>query len=394
MSTQPIPVRRPSRVPGAQPLLAVDLDAVAANTRALAARSRSLMAVVKADGFGLGSVAVARTALASGASWLGVTSLAEARALRSSGIDAPILSWLNGIGADWDWAAAAGVDIAVSSVDHLDAVAAATAPGSSARLHLHADTGMARDGADATQWLKLCTAARAAERRGLVRVVGLMGHLAVADQGPDVGGRAAFERFGAVAAGAGLRPTVRHLAATSATLHDPGARHDLSRVGAGLVGIDPSGRSRGVLRPVVTLTTPVSAVRDVGSGTAVGYGHSHLTGAPTRLVTLPVGYADGIPRVPSGTAEVLVHGQRRPIVGRVCMDQVVVDVGDLPVDDYATVVVLGPGHDGEPTLQEWAGWAGTIPHDILVGLGPRVARSYRSVSEVVPLPTSPDRSNR
>ena len=288
------------------------------------------MAVVKADGFGHGAVDVARTALAHGASWLGVTSLDEAFALREAGLRAPVLSWLNAPGADFHEARRQDVDVAVPSQAHLRAVSGAgLAAGVALRVHLHLDVGMARDGAAPSEWRRLCRLAREAERSGAVRVVGLMGHLGNADTPDDpanAGGRARFAWGLATARAAGLRPPLRHLAATAATLTDRASLHTLSRVGAGLVGIDPSGTTR--LSPALTLTAPVVGVRRVAAGTPVGYGGSWRASRATTLALLPLGYADGVPRVTSGRAEVLLRGRRRPLVGRVSMDQVVVDLGD------------------------------------------------------------------
>ncbi|WKN47642.1 alanine racemase [Nocardioides sp. Arc9.136] len=360
----------PTAVPGpAQvPVLQVDLAAVAANTRLLADRAQGgLMAVVKADGFGHGAVDVARTALAHGATWLGTTGLGEAWPLRAAGLRAPLLSWLNPVDADWAAAAAHDVDVAVPGAEHLAAVAAA--PGRS-RVHLHVDTGMARDGAAPASWSALCAAARRAERRGQVEVVGVMGHLGCAEDPTDPCNGLARTRFAwalETARAAGLRPVHRHLAATAATLTDPRTHHTMSRVGAGLVGIDPSGTTP--LRGALTLTAPVVSVRRVPAGTPVGYGHAHRTQRATHLGLLAVGYADRLPRAASGRAEALVAGRRRPLVGRVSMDQVVVDLGDRPVDLGEPVTLLGPGDAGEPTAQEWAAWAGTIPHEVVTGLG-------------------------
>ncbi len=358
----------------------VDLDAVGANTALLAGRSTgAVMAVVKADAFGHGAAPVARTALSSGATWLGVTSVAEAMQLRAEGLVAPLLSWLNPLGADFATAVAHRVDVAVPGREHLRAVAdgAATA-GSRARVHLHLDVGMARDGASPAEWERLCHDARVLERRGLVDVVGVMGHLGSADRPGDRSSAVGLARFGLgvdVARTCGLEPRVRHLAATAALLNEPGTHLDLCRVGAGLYGIDPSGRAG--LRPAMTLTAPVVTVRDVAAGTAVGYGGAWVAPAPTRLALLPVGYADGLPRTCSGTAEVLLHGRRRPVVGAISMDQVVVDVGDAPVRPGDTAIVLGAGDAGEPTVVEWAAWAGTIEHEILTGIGRRVERVVR-----------------
>ena len=359
-----------------RPALRVDLGAVAANTRLFADRAAGeVMAVVKADGFGHDALAVGRTALASGATWLGVTSIDEALALRDGGLTAPALSWLNPVEADFATAAQAEVDIAVPSLEHLAAVAAVGRP---MRVHLHVDCGMARDGASPEIWRRLCVAARRAERAGRVQVVGLMGHLGCAEDPGDACnsiGRTRFAWALEIARAAGLRPAHRHLAATAATLTDPRAHHTMSRIGAGLVGIDPSGTTS--LRSAMTLTAPVVSLRSVPVGTPVGYGHTWRTPAATRLALVPLGYADGLPRLASGRASVLVGGGRCPVVGRISMDQLVVDVGSVAVQPGDVVTLFGPGDRGEPTVDEWAGWAETLPHEIVTGIGSRVTRTIR-----------------
>src|ERR1700761_6390704 len=202
-------VARADRAAGAT--LTVDLAAVAANTRFFAARTRAeVMAVVKADGFGHGRVPVARTALANGATWLGVTSIAEGLALREAGLAAPTLSWLNPVDADFGYALEAGIDLAVPSLRHLSAVTrAAMATGHRARVHLHLDVGMARDGAEPAEWPGLCRAAFRSEQRGLLEVAGLMGHLGCAARPADPcneAGRACFGWGLQAARDAGLRP--------------------------------------------------------------------------------------------------------------------------------------------------------------------------------------------
>jgi len=358
---------------GHGPRLHVDQAAIAANTRLFAATTPgALMAVVKADGFGHGAADVARTALANGASWLGVTSIDEALLLRRARLRAPMLSWLNPVDADFGAAIASGIDLAVPGRDHLEAI---TRAGIGARIHLQLDTGMARDGAAPEDWAGLCRTARRAERAGTVRVVGVMGHLGCADEPDDPDnstGRARFSWGLARAREAGLRLPLRHLAATAATLTDPLSHHTLSRVGAGLVGIDPSRTTR--LEPAMTLTAPVVGVRRVRPGTSVGYGHAWSAARRTHLALLPLGYADGLPRATGGRAEVLIRGRRCPLVGRVSMDQVVVDVGDDPPALGETAVVFGPGRAGEPTVAEWAAWADTIEHEIVTGIGARVGR--------------------
>jgi alanine racemase len=351
----------------------VDLGAVAANTRLLAARATGeLMAVVKADGFGHGAADVAGASLAAGATRLGVTSLAEAVALREAGFTAPVLSWLNPPDGDYAAAAAYDIEVGVPSPQHLRAVAQ-LAPG--AQIHLMLDTGMARDGAAPATWPELCRAARLLERQGRVTVVGVMGHLPCADDPGHPSNAAGRTRFAwglRLARAVGLRPCDRHLAATAATLTDPRSHHTMSRVGAGLVGIDPSRTTR--LRPALTLTAPVVETREVPAGTPVGYGQSWSAPRASTLGLLPLGYADGLPRRTSGHAEVLVCGRRRPLVGQISMDMSVVDLGDEPVRPGEVVTVFGPGDEGEPTVAEWAAWAGTIEHEIVTGLGRRLHR--------------------
>jgi alanine racemase len=365
-------------------VLTVDLAAVAANTGLFASRTRAeVMAVVKADGFGHGSADTARTALANGATWLGVTSIAEGLALREAGLAAPVLSWLNPVDADFGLALAAGIDVAVPSLRHLSAVmGAATASGRRARVHLHLDVGMARDGCEPAQWPGLCQAAFGGEQRGVLAVAGLMGHLGCADVPADPcneTGRARFAWGLETARTAGLRPAVRHLAATAAALTDPRTHHTLCRIGAGLVGIDPSGTTR--LHPALTLTAPVVAVRRVRAGNPVGYGHCWAAPADTTLGLLPVGYADGLPRAASGHAEVMVAGQRCPIAGLISMDQTVIDVRSQQIHPGEAATVFGPGTFGEPTVADWAAWAGTIEHEIVTGIGARVRRQVAGDSQ-------------
>ncbi|GGL02542.1 alanine racemase [Mangrovihabitans endophyticus] len=357
-----------------RPTLRVDLGAVTANVRTIRSRTAGeLMAVVKADGFGHGQVDVARAALAGGATRLGVTSLDEARPLRESGLTERILSWLNPPGADFAAAVRLGIELGVPGRDHLDAIAR-TAPG--ARIHLHLDTGMGRDGAEPAGWELLCRAAREAERHGRVRVVGIMGHLPCADRPGHAANARGRDRFVwglRVARAAGLRPADHHLAATAATLSDPASHHTMSRIGAGLVGIDESGTVR--LRPALTLTAPLVTIRSVAAGTAVGYGHTWTARRATRLGLLPVGYADGLPRLASGRAEVWAAGMRRPVAGRISMDMTVVDLSaDAAVSVGDPVTVFGPGDHGEPTTAEWARWAETLEHEIVTGLSARLHR--------------------
>lgn len=373
------------------PELTVDLGAVAANVRRFCEIGPT-MAVVKADAFGHGAAAVARTAVAQGARSLGVTTAREAIALREAGLAVPILSWLNPPDAELDDAVAHDVTFAVADRALLDAVAAAARRvGVEARVHLHADTGMTRDGALESAWLPLCARAREHERAHQVRVTGVMGHLACAAEPGDPSNRRAvgtLDRATAVARGFGFDPLVRHLAATAGALDLPDTRLDLLRVGAGLYGIDPAGGHG--LRRAMRLTAPVVLARDVPAGTGVGYGHRYVTPAPTRLALIPVGYADGVPPAAAGHAHVQVRGRWCPVVGAVSMDQTVIDVGDLPVRPGDVAVVFGPGDSGEPTTGDWSTWCQIPEHAVMTGIGTRVRRVLH---EAVP-PTAPATGDR
>lgn len=371
MSGQIAPALQP--LPPSRPELHVDSAAIASNVRRAATVSgAAVMAVVKADGFGAGAESTARTALAAGATWLGTATLDEAVALRRGGIAAPLLCWVLPVDAAWDAALRLRIDVAVASIRHLRAVVdAAARSGGRARVHLHVDTGMARDGAAAEDRAPLIAAAATAERLGLIEVVGVMGHLPHADEPSDPStaeGIAVFRRALAEVDAVGLRPAVRHLAATESALRLPEAAFDLVRIGAGLVGIGPG------MRPALTLTAPVVLIRRAVAGTPVGYGHTARTARDTVLATLPLGYADGLPRRLADGAAVQIGGRRCPVIGRVSMDQTVVDTGPEGVDIGDVATVFGTGTSGEPTAADWARWAGTIEHDVVTGIGARVAR--------------------
>ncbi|KQR39699.1 alanine racemase [Microbacterium sp. Leaf159] len=351
--------------------------AVAANVeRMRSATDARIMAVVKADGYGLGAVAVARAAIAAGAEWLGVTDAEDAAELRRAGIDVPILAWLNPSGVDAARAVADRVDIAVGSVEELRQLIADAAPlaAGRVRVHLHMDTGMSRGGVPLEDWAEMLRLARSG--RGRIEVVGVMGHLPCADAAdPALNAPAVLRMRQARDAvlRAGFGPLLVHLAATSGTLTDPATHFDLVRVGAGLVGIDPS--ETVPLRGAARLTASVVHSSVVPAGTPVGYGGAFVTERTSRLSVIGVGYADGIPRELQAGASVAIDGIRCPIVGRVSMDQIVVDTGDLSVPRGETAVVFGPEGGEVPSMQEWARWAGSIPHTIVTGIGARVERA-------------------
>ena len=360
----------------------VDLGAIRDNVRTLkAGTTAEVLAVVKADGYGHGLIPSARAALDGGATWLGTAIVDEALALRADGIDVPILAWL------WtpdeagtvSRALAAGIDVTVNNSWQLEAVtAAARAAGTSARIHLKVDTGLSRNGSYVDDWPDLVTAASKAQAGGEVWVVGVWSHFVYADAPghPTIGKQIrAYTEALEVAARAGIQPQLRHLANSAATLTLPEAHFDLVRPGIAVYGLSPVPGEFG-LTPAMTLRAGAANVKRVRAGEGVSYGHEYTTTRETTLVLAPLGYADGVPRHASNAGPVWVNGRRFTIAGRVCMDQIVIDVGDLEVAPGDPVVLFGPGRDGEPTAQDWADAVGTIHYEIVTRIGPRVARVY------------------
>jgi len=358
----------------------VDLRSVASNVRALRGwlpPHTHLMAVVKADGYGHGSLAVAQTAISAGADMAAVATVSEGIRLRQAGTRNPLLL-LSLVQADaLESALANDLQITVSSVEGLDVASRrATALGRSARVHLKVDTGMTRVGAalaDATALVE-----RALALPG-VELTGFCTHLACAEDEDAAATALQLERFEQGVVAAGL-PTgvLRHAANSAATLYHPRSHWDMVRPGLMLYGLAPApGRDVPFpLTPAMTVTARVAQVRDVPAGTPVGYGWRFTTPRPTRLAILPVGYADGLPRALSNRGQVLVGGRRLRIVGTISMDQCVVDAGDLPVRVGDEAVLLGEQGGDRITVEEWAAGAGTISYEIICGLGRRLPKLY------------------
>jgi len=371
----------------------VDLGAVRGNVRALAAHAPTaqVMAVVKADAYGHGLVPAALAAVEGGATWLGTAQIPEALQLRRVGVTGVrVLAWLYAPGAPLREAVEADVDLSVASRWALhDVVAAAREAGRTARVHLKVDTGLGRNGLAPAELPDVLAAALAAEAEGVLRVVGLWSHLAFADDPghPVVRRQAAvFAQSVAAVEAAGARLEVRHLANSAATLTAPDLHWDLVRPGVAVYGLSPvpqvGGPERYGLVPAMTLEAQLATVKPVPAGSGVSYGHEYVVPHDTVLGVVPIGYADGIPRHASGTADrwggpLQVGGRRLGIAGRVCMDQVVVDLGPGAAEVAGDRVVLwGDGRDGGPTAQDWAEVAGTISYEIVTRLGARVPRDY------------------
>jgi alanine racemase len=376
-----------SREPVRRPEIVVDLGAIRRNVGRLrdlvAPDGSDVMVVVKADGYGHGMLEAAYAARRAGAPWLGVATIEEAVRLREAGDRGRVLCWLTVPGDDWAAAIDRDVDVTAYTLAELDEIRASVT-GTPARLQLKIDTGLSRGGSTADLWPGLLAAARAGEADGLWRVTGIWSHFACSDEpthpANDVQERE-FRDALTAAERVGLRPEVRHLANSGGALLRPSSRFDLVRCGIAAYGLDPApGDSPDVgLEPAMTVTAPLALTKSLAEGAGVSYGHTWTAPGETRVGLVPLGYGDGVPRHAGNTAEVWVHGTRRPIRGRICMDQFVVDLGEAgsngaePGDE---VVLFGPGRAGEPTADDWARACGTIHYEIVTRMGGRLRRRY------------------
>ncbi|GAB7071885.1 alanine racemase [Mycobacterium hodleri] len=369
----------------ATPTAVVDLGAIRHNVALLRelAGSAEVMAVVKADGYGHGASRVGRAALEAGASELGVATLGEALDLRRDGVTAPVLCWLHAPGTDFGPALAADVQIGVSSARQLDEVLdAARRTGRPATVTVKVDTGLSRNGVGAAEFPALLTALRHAVSDGAIRLRGLMSHLACGDDPTSpVNDRQArrFTEMRTQAREAGVEFEVHHLSNSPAAMTRPDLAFDLVRPGIAVYGQTPiPARGDMGLRPAMTLRCPVAYVRRLKAGDGVSYGHTWVAKADTTVALIPLGYADGVFRGLSGRMSVLINGRLRPNVGRICMDQFVVDLGPGPVDvsEGDDAVLFGPGDLGEPTTQDWATTLDTINYEVVTSPRGRVSRVY------------------
>jgi alanine racemase len=368
--------------------LEVSLDDVRHNVQALkrfVGPRTGLIAVVKADGYGLGAVPMARTALEAGATWLGVARIEEGASLRRAGIEAPILHLASFQPAQARAMVQYRLTPTIADVETARVLAAAVPFGQELAIHLKVDTGLTRYGAQAGELPALVNELLRSSR---LRIEGLSTHFATADE-PDLSyARCQLERFRALAAhirALGAAPTLYHAANSAATLALPEAHFDLVRPGITLSGHYPStaGSRRLSLRPAVSLRARLARVYELPAGVPIGYGRTFVATRRTRAALVPAGYADGLPRAHSNRAVVLIHGQRAPLVGRVSMDQCVADVtaidGVQPGDE---VTLIGRQGADEIGLDEYASWSDTIGHEALCRIGSRVPRYYRQAGHL------------
>jgi alanine racemase len=361
----------------------IDLQGFKANVKTvtrLIPAGTGILAVVKANGYGAGAVPVSRAALTiPQVTGLAVATPEEALELREASIDGMILV-LGPVTAEAAAVMAGnGVSITVASEAGLRAAQrAAVSIGAKAAVHLKIETGMGRVGVALGP--ELASLLAALEEAPDVLVEGAFTHFAAADTDREyTGGQMdAFEEALAQMARAGVRPRYRHAANSAAILDFPRAHLDLVRPGIMLYGSYPheslSGRAE--LKPVLSLYSRVSHVKAVPAGYSVGYGRTYTTAYPTTIATIPVGYADGYPRLLSGQGSVLLRGRRLPIAGRVCMDQTVIDAGDTPVEVGDLVTLIGADGGQAITVDEIAKQSRTIAHEVLTGITARVPRIY------------------
>ncbi|HWF26983.1 MAG TPA: alanine racemase [Mycobacterium sp.] len=377
--------------PGALAEAVVDLGAIEHNVRVLRehAGPAQLMAVVKADGYGHGATRVARAALAAGAAELGVATVDEALALRADGIAAPVLAWLHPPGLDFGPALLADVEIAVSSVRQLDELLdAVRRTGRTATVTVKVDTGLNRNGVAPALYPSTLTALRHAVAEDAIRLRGLMSHMVYADQPDNPINDIQAQRLSEMLAQArdqGVRFEIAHLANSAATMSRPDLAFDLVRPGIAVYGLSPVPQLGDMgLVPAMTVKCAVALVKSIAAGEGVSYGHTWTADRDTTVALMPIGYADGVFRSLGGRLDVLINGRRRPGVGRICMDQFLVDLGPGQVDvaEGDEAILFGPGSRGEPTAQDWADLLGTIHYEVVTSPRGRITRTYREAGTV------------
>ena len=356
----------------------VDLSAIKHNVELLKKiAGTKILAVVKADAYGHGLIPVAKTALAAGADYLGVALLEEAITLRESGIEAPILAWLVQPGSDFKKAIELDIEVAAASLKALKEISDASTT-KRAKVHLEVDTGMTRGGF-LSEWNQI-----EAKHVENVEIVGIFSHFARADEPDEIQNNEQLERFNQMVArlhAFGFTDVIRHLSNSAATLKNSAASFDMVRTGIAMYGLSPDVKTLGSsqslgLRPAMQLRAATYLVKEVPAGTPVGYGATESTASDTKLGVIAMGYADGIPRV-AHEAGVWFSGKRAPIIGRVSMDQFVVDLGQQSKAQSGDwVVVFGNGSHGEYTADDWGAASGSINYEIVTRIGPRVPRIY------------------
>ena len=357
----------------------VNLNAISNNIKLVKSKTQAqILAVVKADAYGHGLIPVAKCAVDAGATWLGIALLEEAISLREAGIKVPIISWLTPPSSDFKQAIELDIDLAIPSLKHLEViVAAGKALGKKPRVHIEVDTGMTRGGL-LGEWPEFLIAAKGAD----IEVVGFWSHFARADEPDEIANQSQMLEFESKLAqliATGITPKYIHLANSAATLTNPNSHKNIVRLGIAMYGLSPDvntlGSSQNLeLEPAMTLKAEIHLVKRVPAGSPVGYGGTQTTLRDTKLAIITIGYADGIPRNASSAAGVFVAGRKAAIIGRVSMDQFVVDLG-ADSNAVAGEIVEVFGANGY-SIDDWAAASGTINYEIVTRIAARVPRIY------------------
>jgi alanine racemase len=364
----------------------INLSAIADNLKLIKGKTNAqLLAVVKADAYGHGLIQVGKAAEAAGANWLGTALLEEGIALRNSGIKVPIISWLTPLGEDFKTAINLDIDLSISSIELLtEVISAGKLVKKIPRVHIEVDTGMSRGGVG-DDWQIFLTELSKAIKANEIKIIGIWSHFARADEPGQVMNQAQLNTFEdriKSASDVGIKPEFIHIANSAAALTNNGAHKNIIRWGIGLYGLSPDmnnlGDSKSLkLKPAMRLKAKLHLVKAVKAGVSVGYGGTAITKSDTKLGVVTLGYADGVPRNANNLAGVFVDGKRAPLIGRVSMDQFVVDLGiNSSAKTGDEVIVFGDGSSGEYTVDEWAKASGTINYEIVTRIGSRVPRIY------------------
>ncbi|MFA5675139.1 MAG: alanine racemase, partial [Christensenellales bacterium] len=350
------------------------------NIRARLPKGTMFCAVVKADGYGHGSVMVTKAAIGAGAEWIGVAMPEEAVVLRNEGVKAPILVLGPSNLAQWRKAADYDISMVAASLNCIkNALKISQERGVKMKLHLKIDTGMNRVGIKTAEEAKKIL--DIIEKEDKLVLEGLMTHFASADEADKsrtIAQNKRFADFIALVCGRGFSPII-HAGNSGAALDCPEMSYNMVRVGIALYGYYPSNEVKTdvALEPAMALHTQISFIKDVEAGESLSYGGTFTAPKPMRIATLPIGYADGFSRLLSDTGEVLILGQRARVVGRVCMDQILVDITDIKgVKLQDNVVCFGRQNGTGIPVEEYARRCGTINYEILCAVSPRVPRLY------------------
>jgi alanine racemase len=364
----------------------INLSAITQNFKLIKSRTTAdVLAVVKADAYGHGLIPVSKALEEAGADWFGTALLEEAINLRKAGILKPIISWLTPLGEDFKSAIDLDIDLGIPSIDLLDEVIkAASLTGKAARIHLEIDTGMSRGGV-LSEWDQLIKSVLVGVNLKLLKVIGIWSHFARADEPAELMNQeqlSLFEEKVNQAKTAGIDAQFIHIANSAALFTNKSTHKNIIRSGIALFGLSPDVKTIGDssslgLKPAMKLKAKLNLVKEVKAGSSVGYGGTAVLKSDTKLGVVALGYADGIPRNTNNLAGVFVDKKRAPIIGRVSMDQFVVDLGvtsNAKTGDE--VIVFGDGSGDEYTVDEWAKAANTINYEIITRIGPRVPRIY------------------